>query len=75
MTSEQGLPVAGLMQMISPGQSHRHTTDVTSMPLAGPLLSAFDNEGLAGGWKVRLYNRTADQILPEGVKLRLVRKS
>jgi hypothetical protein len=48
--------------------------DEATPPLAGTPLSAFDDEGLAGVWKVRLYNRTSDQILPEGVKLRLVRK-
>lgn len=48
--------------------------DETTPPLAGTLLSDFDNEGIAGLWKVRLYNRTSNGIVPDGMMLRLVRK-
>lgn len=48
--------------------------DEVTPPLAGTLLSAFDNESIAGVWKVRVYNRTSNLVVPDGMMLRIVRK-
>lgn len=67
-------PPAGYFPSIALDVYRLYLDDETTPPLAGTLLSAFDNEGVAGTWKVRLYNRSTNMIVRDGVRLRVVRK-